>query len=376
MACANHWTSPFQVGSHHIAKSFAKMGYQVGFISHPISPLHILNGMSSVLYDRFSLYCKGGVWDVQNKIWSYVPAALLTPHNKPILRSEWTHRNWFKLAFTDIFKVIKKNGFHQVDKLYIDSANQAFLLDIISHNKSIFRIADKTSGFSKITPTALAIEKQIAQQVDLVVYSAKSLENYIQKLKPKKAKYLPNGVDFEHFANAPKTLPIEYQDIKKPIAVYVGTMDVWFDFQLINYVAAKLPDVSFVLIGPNKLARKKLDDLHNIHLLGSRNYNELPAYLSNADVGIIPFDVKNHAELINYVNPLKLLEYMTVGLPVVSMYWEELKLLNTPAILTNNFNEFTEAIKKSIQKSNRSEESQKYAAKHDWVHHIRNNIII
>jgi len=371
MACANHWTSPFQVGSHHIAKGFANAGYQVAFISDPISPLHILNGISDALRDRFSIYQEGGIWDYQNKIWTYIPAALATPHNKPILRSEWIHNNWYKLTWPNVFKVVAKNGFEKVDTLYFDSINQAFWLDVIPHDKSIFRIADKNTGFSKTTSATIKQEEKLAQQVDLVVYSAKSLESYVQSLHPKNTMFLPNGVNFEHFANGSKTLPVEYQNIKKPIAVYVGAMDVWFDYELVNYAARELPQVSFVLIGPDKLARQRLADLPNIHLLGSRDYSELPAYLHNADVGIIPFDIKDHAELIAHINPLKLYEYMACNLPVVSVHWEELELLKTPAILVNSYKAFVKAIKESIQIPKSIECYQKYAHKHDWKERVR-----
>jgi len=366
MACANHWRSPFQVGSHHIAKGFANTGYQVAFISDPISPLHILNGISDALRDRFSIYQKGGIWDYQNKIWTYIPAALVTPHNKPLLRSEWIHRNWYKLALPNVFKVVKENGFGKVDILYLDSINQAFWLDIIPHNKSIFRIADKSSGFSKTTSASIKIEKQIAQQVDLVVYSAKSLEGYIHSLDPKNTMHLPNGVNFDHFANGSKALPIEYKKIKKPIAVYVGAMDIWFDYELVNYVARKLPKISFVLIGPDQLARQKLVDLPNVHLLGSRNYGELPAYLHNADVGIIPFDIKGHAELIAHINPLKLYEYMACDLPVVSTSWEELVNINSPARLCNDKEEFVNSIINILEYPKESKQLQSYAYEHDW----------
>ena len=46
MAVANYYTSSFQVGSHHFARTFEKIGYQVLFISNPISPIHTLDPTS------------------------------------------------------------------------------------------------------------------------------------------------------------------------------------------------------------------------------------------------------------------------------------------------------------------------------------------
>jgi glycosyltransferase involved in cell wall biosynthesis len=243
-------------------------------------------------------------------------------------------------------------------------------LDSIKYNKAIFRISDKISGFPRFTPAMLRLEKEIARRVDLVVYSAKSLESYVNALKPKCSLHLPNGVNFDHFAYGSKEMPPEYHTITKPIAIYVGSMEVWFDFDLVNYCARMLPYLSFVLIGPNKLARQHLDFLPNIYLLGSKKYRDLPSYLHNADVGIIPFDVKGHADLVHNVNPLKLYEYMACGLPVVSVGWEEISNLASPAILCDNPEAFVQGIKTTLLQSKRREPYIQYASRHTWSKRI------
>ena len=58
MACCNYWDSPFHVGSHHIAKNLLELGWQVGFVSDPISLLHVCKGLTDDLKmcirDRFN----------------------------------------------------------------------------------------------------------------------------------------------------------------------------------------------------------------------------------------------------------------------------------------------------------------------------------
>ena len=44
--------------------------------------------------------------------------------------------------------------------------------------------------------------------------------------------------------------------------------------------------------------------------------NELPQYLKNCDLGIIPYETKH--EFAKYSNPMKAYEYLASGLPVVS----------------------------------------------------------
>ena len=56
-------------------------------------------------------------------------------------------------------------------------------------------------------------------------------------------------------------------------------------------------------------------DLPNVHLLGQKKHDELPAYCKGFDVGMIPYRID---ERMTFVNPLKLREYLSAGLPVVS----------------------------------------------------------
>ncbi len=60
MAVANYYTLPFQVGSHHYARAFEKLGYEVLFISNPISPIHKIFANSNELKERERIYKRGG----------------------------------------------------------------------------------------------------------------------------------------------------------------------------------------------------------------------------------------------------------------------------------------------------------------------------
>ncbi|MBE0448486.1 MAG: glycosyltransferase, partial [Actinobacteria bacterium] len=139
----------------------------------------------------------------------------------------------------------------------------------------------------------------------------------------------------------------------------------------VNQAAQELPEVSFVLIGSGELARTRLKKLSNIYLLGRRKYGDLPAYLHNADVGIIPFDVAGHPELVHGVHPLKLYEYLACGLPVVSVEWEELKNINSPAILCQTADQFAQGVADVVKQPHDMEAYVRYAAGQDWSSRIK-----
>jgi glycosyltransferase involved in cell wall biosynthesis len=89
----------------------------------------------------------------------------------------------------------------------------------------------------------------------------------------------------------------------------------WVDVELIAHVARARPQWTIALIGQALDDMSALSGLRNVHLLGQRRHGELPAYCKGFAVGLIPYRID---ERMTFVNPLKLREYLSAGLPVVS----------------------------------------------------------
>ena len=364
MAVTNYYTSPFQVGSHHYARAFEKLGYEVLFISNPISPIHKIFANNEQLAERERIHDLGG--EKNGNITYYVPKTLFTPQNKPLLSSKFVIKNWYKFSYPDIVQYIKDKGFESVDILWFDTSMFSFLLDTIQYKHSILRLADYSKGFATVSENQYDSEVQIANRVDKIIYTAQNLKEKYFDIKDKsKMHYVSNGVDLEFLKSADKSLPLEYRDISSPIAVYIGAIHQWFDVNLIYETAIALPKFSFVIIGPIESDLSKIEALPNVYILGKKSYTQIARYLYNADVGIIPFDIVNHKKLVESINPLKLYEYFTCGLPVVSMNWEELDSLNSPALLCQSTDEFIHALKQTQITQDQSE-IKAFAKKADW----------
>ncbi len=343
MAVANYYTSPFQVGSHHYARAFEKLGYEVLFISNPISPIHKIFANSNELKERERIYKKGG--ERAGGIFYYVPRSLFTPQNKPFLSSNFVLNNWQNFTYPNLLNFIKERGFGEVDILWFDSPLFDFLLDTITYEKSILRIADYSKGFNAVSDVQFNAEINIANKVDAVIYTAKNLKEKYADIKDKsKMKYVPNGIDLDFFKAADRSLPQELEDIPEPRAIYVGAIHDWFDVDLVYYCAKNLPNYSFIIIGPEQKDLSLLKKLKNIHILGSIPYAKIPEFLYNCQVGIIPFSVKDYPELVNSINPLKMYEYLACGLKVVSVEWEQIKDMSGIINLVTTKDEFVNAI--------------------------------
>ena len=89
----------------------------------------------------------------------------------------------------------------------------------------------------------------------------------------------------------------------------------WIDLDLIAYVAEQRPTWTIALIGKTAVDVTRLLRYPNVRLLGRKTYESLPGYCKAFSVGLMPFVVN---ELTASVNPIKLREYLSAGLPVVS----------------------------------------------------------
>ena len=107
-----------------------------------------------------------------------------------------------------------------------------------------------------------------------------------------------------------------------------------------------------------------LNNIKNVYIIGKRAYEDIPNYLYYSDVGIIPFKVNS---LTDSVSPIKLYEYMSVGLNVVSTNFKEMEYINSPSYIAKNYDEFCECIEKAIEnKDINRKENIDFAKENTW----------
>jgi glycosyltransferase involved in cell wall biosynthesis len=119
------------------------------------------------------------------------------------------------------------------------------------------------------------------------------------------------------------------------------------DVALIARLAASFPEASIVLVGPVGLDEAALVPLRrsNVHLLGVRPYSDLPAYVQHFDVGIIPY-VQSAWTVA--VDPLKLLEYLAAGLPVVTTAIPEAAKYAAHVAIADDADQFVTAVRAAL----------------------------
>lgn len=152
--------------------------------------------------------------------------------------------------------------------------------------------------------------------------------------------HLPHGVDYAHFQSGEGAAP-ELESLPKPIVGFFGLISSWVDLNLVADLARRFPAASFVLIGRSEVSLEPLAGLPNVRCLGFVPYAELPRYARYFDVGLIPFVLN---QLTRAVNPVKLMEYLALGLPVLSTRLPELEDLAGPIRLAVTPDEFRDGL--------------------------------
>jgi glycosyltransferase involved in cell wall biosynthesis len=182
----------------------------------------------------------------------------------------------------------------------------------------IYYCVDEYSQFSGTDASAiLQMEQRLIEKSDLVVVSADKLLEAKRRHNPN-TYLITHGVDVDHFRKAcdgQTTIPEDCMGIRGPVIGFFGLIADWVDLDVVRALAVARPQWSFVLIGEVRTDISRLKPLANVHFLGRKPYQALPAYCKAFDVAILPF-VWN--ELTLAANPLKMREYLAAGLPLVA----------------------------------------------------------
>jgi glycosyltransferase involved in cell wall biosynthesis len=197
------------------------------------------------------------------------------------------------------------------------------LLDVLDPALVVYHCVDDIAAQPGVDADSFrAAERRFAARADLVLASAPSLAARMRELNDN-VLYAPNVADTRAFATALRPGPVDpaLDALPRPRIVFTGAVVATkLDVGLIAALARARPDWSIALVGPTGMGDPSTDvsaltEVDNIHLLGGRTRDQLPAVLRGADAGIIPYASN---QLTASIFPMKVYEYLAAGLPVVA----------------------------------------------------------
>jgi glycosyltransferase involved in cell wall biosynthesis len=200
------------------------------------------------------------------------------------------------------------------------------MLDYVYHLKAkrkVYHVVDEYSGYGHPSQAGggepNARELSMLRSVDTAIVVTESLYKSKSPYNPN-THIVENAVNFDAYASEHPAHPYDMADIGSPIIGYSGLVAARLDLRMIIDAAIGRPDWNFVFVGSVNDAYCKADlaqlrALPNVHMLGTKDVDQVPRYVQHFDVSMIPYRLNLRAQ---HASPLKLYEYAAASKPIVS----------------------------------------------------------
>lgn len=244
--------------------------------------------------------------------------------------------------------------------LWIAIPTAAELAGRLGEKLLLYQVSDKYDANEDSALSAQIIRKydrQLKDAAAVVLYSGRKL--FREATEPHRF-FLEQAVDFEHFSDLKVEPAPELDRVPHPILGYFGSIDYVMDIELIEEVAQLRPGWHWVLLGlKSNLVRINAP---NIHFLGSRPYRELPRYIRQFDICVLPWRENNI--FTSYGSAIKVREYLATGKPVVMAPLYE--YLDTPGVrFYRGSREFIAQVEAALEKDTPEQAKQRQAVVKD-----------
>ena len=212
---------------------------------------------------------------------------------------------------------------HAIDVLLIYNLPQHLLL----HDAPCLRVFDIADDLAAMLgqevgwplrlvaqPLAHTWQRELIARCDAVTVASHVLQDQIGN----EAILIPNGVHLQEVDAADGTAI--RQRLAGPVVGYLGSLEYFVDMDIVVEAAARLPDVTFVLVGGGRdleRLRRRIEalGLRNVVLPGPVSHSTGLDYVAAMDVCLIPF---RPGPVADGACPLKLFEYAAMRKPIIS----------------------------------------------------------
>ncbi|MFN3649697.1 MAG: glycosyltransferase [Armatimonadota bacterium] len=283
-----------------------------------------------------------GPKEVEKNLWVFTPLVLPFPHHRLAIA---LNRVILRATLAALRRKLSMREF----QLWSFLPNAVEYAGRLGESLLVYYCIDEWSKFGYLDGERMArMDEEICRKADVVFATAHSLKASREPFNAETLLAL-HGVDHEHFSRAllPETPPApELAGLRGPVIGFFGLIQEWVDQELLAKLAARHPDWNVVIVGKSCVDTSALERIPNVRFLGRKPYSELPAYCKGFDVALIPFLVN---DLTVHVNPIKLREYLSAGLSVVSTALPEVAPYGEHCRLAGDHEEFIRAVEEALR---------------------------
>lgn len=239
----------------------------------------------------------------------------------------------------------------------------------------LYHVVDEYTTYGGQTPARRRRieeqEREMMALVDAVIVVSKKLYEAKRPMHLN-THLVPNGVDYQAYTAAldDPYVPDGLRAIRPPRLGYSGLIGDKLDLPMLTELAQENPAWSLVFLGEVRVVEqaetwRALLVMPNVHYLGLVEVSQVPHYLKEFQVGLMPYVKNRHAE---HISPLKLYDYLAAGLPVASMDVPAAREFDSYIHLADSPRNFVRAVQAALADTTpeRRQARRKIAAQHTW----------
>jgi teichuronic acid biosynthesis glycosyltransferase TuaH len=367
------WDLGLGSNAHNLAAEFSKDN-KVLYINPPLD-LNTLRQQwrnPKIQYRiKVLLGLEKGLQIVSESLWVYTPRTLCLSVNW--IKSHALFRFFNRLnnrLFARSIKTITAQAGFEKYTLFNDCL--IFLgLDLkefLHPEKYIYYLRDYIIGVGYFRQHGPGVEAELIRKADMVATNSEFLTHYAAAFNASSYN-VGQGCDLSLFqVESPLPIPADLAAIPQPRIGYMGYITASrLDLNLLICLAQAKPDWNFVFVGPEDASfqASMLHQLPNVHFLGAKTTQQLPAYIGHFNVCLNP-QLVNEITIGNY--PRKIDEYLAMGKPVVATWTQTMKLFQDHVYLASSLAAYMELIEKALadQDDSRAAARIAFARSHTW----------
>ena len=353
------WSENWQA-HQHLASSLVESGHRVLFIENTGVRAPRIGDIGRIR-DRIRNWLKSirGFSDVTENLTIFSPLFLPFPYSRFVLL---INRYLLSSAIANWMKIQR---FHDpVLITFLPTPLAQAVIDDIDPVLTIYYCASDMAGGSTGARQVRIYEDALFSKADAVFCFSHALVDHAKQVT-EQVYLFPAGVDFGKFEEARNSgeIPADLAVLSRPVVGYIGSIGAVFDQDLLVHAARELPEVNFVLVGPEMADVSRLNTCANVKLLGKRPHEQVPSYIKGFDVALIPY-VKN--AYTDAVYSCKLNEYLAMGVSVVTTDMQELRLYAERHVnvleIAGDKDEFVAKIRQALASPDEAKRSARIAA--------------
>lgn len=368
-----------EIGSNckNIAKEFSKHN-RVLYVNSPLDRITMLRHRNDAkIKKRIDVinHKADSIVTINDNLWNYFPDRILESINW--IKNEKIFETFNKLNNKRFASCIKKAidtlGFKDILLFNDNDIFRCFYLkDFLKPSKSIYYSRDYLLSVDYWKYHGKKLEPLLIAKSDVCVANSTYLAEYCRKYNANSF-YVGQGCELEIFTGFKGNEPKDISNISKPLLGYVGALQsIRLDINLLIDVAKKNPKWNIVLVGPEdeEFKTSKLHDFSNVHFTGSKQPEQLPAYINAFDVCLNP-QLVNEVTIGNY--PRKIDEYLAMGKPVVATETDAMSIFENYVYLGKSSEDYVYLIEKALEENSEHLQEQRklFASTHSWENSMK-----